>query len=125
MAASIRKNYPPFAEVATKNLQYAFKVRVRMSERAPPARRWLLAGAERTGAPAQLLFFVLVHLRVLFPAAPRPPHTHTQDQNNPAAWKDTTGLTILPPESDVQGNPLDAVKTFFSGDSLASLFKSS
>ncbi len=69
----IRANYPPFANVTSKNFQFAFKLR---------------------------------------------------DKNRPEEWKNTEGITPLPPAEELNGTPLDAIRKFFSAESLSKLFSS-
>lgn len=46
-----------------------------------------------------------------------------RDRSNPKDWYKSEGITIFPPESELQGTALDELKSFFSIDNLSSLFK--
>ena len=46
----------------------------------------------------------------------------TQDKSEPKDWYKAEGLTIFPPESELQGTAIDDLKAFFSVDNLSKMF---
>lgn len=52
----------------------------------------------------------------LFVAAPR---RGIQDKSRPGDWNKPEGLTILPPESELELKAVDRFKAFFSADSIS------
>lgn len=45
-----------------------------------------------------------------------------QDKSEPKDWYKAEGITVFPPESDLQGTAIDDFKKFFSQESISGMF---
>ena len=118
LAKQLRKNIPPFANVAARDFEFAFKIRV----------RGVFLGCSLVGVSLGLLarcgvWGCVSRVRMSAGDAHSPTHQNKpktkQDKRDARDAGRPTNLTVLPSEAELSEQPLDKFKRFWTTDLLA------